>query len=137
MRYNMNAGLTKWLSFTVDGEKSLLIDFESRKVADWFSDFDKMAIRVGRDLTYGIKKQYEVLRASPTFAEYLNLGLGKPHLLTENYSGYYGVSLDKRNRMIMRPYPMDCSAKALKVCTTVIIKGVVDYHDGKENKIIP
>lgn len=61
------------------------------------------------------------------------------HYIFELYLMVSHVFLSANYRIIIKPVSDDLSAESLKVCDTLIIEGVIDYH-GKGSKhswIIP
>ncbi|AXU54319.1 TPA: type II toxin-antitoxin system YoeB family toxin [Clostridioides difficile] len=107
------------------------------KVEKYFSNFDLMRKKIGNDMTKTIKKRINQLMAADTFGIYLSTGLGKPHSLENDLKGFYGVSISKNYRLIIKPNTDDLSSEYLKVCKLVKIKGVEDYHGTKHEWIIP
>jgi len=113
------------------------IEFDDKKVKTLFDDFDLMAKKKGLEMTKIIKKRYQQLKAAETFAEYLLTGLGKPHSLSGDRYGLYGVSVTANIRLIVKPISEDISKESLIKCTKVIIKGAEDYHGDKITTYIP
>ena len=121
------------------------ITFEDANLEDLFRDMDNvrgaknlMQKKVGLPLAAMIKKRKNQLKASTTFAAYLQTGLGKPHSLSgSKFYNCYGVSLSANMRLIIQPSADDTSPESLSVCDTVIIKGVVEYHGSKDEWLIP
>jgi len=96
-----------------------------------------MKKKIGKDKTKATKKRYDQLKAANNFSQYLSLGLGKPHSLTGNHKGYYGVNITGNLRVIIRPDTESLNPISLKECDIVIIKGVEDYHGKKNEWLIP
>ena len=72
------------------------------------------------------------------FNQYLvELRFGKPHLLEDNLKGCFGISITGNYRLIVEPKSNKLDNISLKKCKTIIVKGVVDYHGGKNEWIIP
>lgn len=113
------------------------IEFDDKKVETLFNDFNLMARKKGIEFTKSIKKRYEQLRAAETFAEYLLIGLGKPHLLSGNKNRRFGISVTANIRLIVEPITEELSMESLKKCTKIIIKGAEDYHGDKITTYIP
>ena len=113
------------------------IEFDDKKVQTLFNDFKVMARKKGLVITKTIKKRYEQLKAAETFAQYLLTGLGKPHPLSGNKQGLYGINITGNIRLIVEPILKDLSAESLKKCIKVIIKGAEDYHGDKITTYIP
>ena len=121
------------------------IIYEDDSVKELFDDLCQIQMPrglmkrlIGAELTRSVKKRYDQLKSANNFSIYLSTGLGKPHSLTD-MEGCYGVHITANWRLIIQPIADNTSAEALKVCDTVQIKGVVDYHGkgAKSNWIIP
>lgn len=113
------------------------IQYSSKKVERYFIDYGLMQATIGLELTKAVKKQENHLKASRNFSIYLSLGLGKPHPLYGDLKGCYGVWLTGNIRLIIEPQAEDLSPKSLELCDLVKMKGVSDYHGGKDNWLIP
>ncbi|WP_066633943.1 type II toxin-antitoxin system YoeB family toxin [Desulfolucanica intricata] len=111
--------------------------YENQAVEKCFSDFDLMKRQIGKDLTRNTKKRYDQLKAAANFGIYLTTGLGKPHPLTGNLKGYYGISISGNIRLIVKPDVDSLDPASLRKCDSVIIKGVVDYHGQTQEWLIP
>jgi len=109
----------------------VLIEYENDSVKDIFTDFDLMKKKIGNEKTKTVKKRLNQLKASSNFSIYLMTGLGKPHPLFENLSGYYGINITGNVRLVVKPDSKNLKPEELKKCETVIIKGVMDYHGRK------
>ena len=107
------------------------------RVERYFSDFDLMRKKIGKDLAVTVKKRYDQLRAANNFSVYLMTGLGKPHLLVGNLKGCYGISVSGNIRLVVKPDVESLDAASLKECDSVIIKGVMDYHGQTQKWLIP
>lgn len=114
----------------------MLIEFESESVRKIFNDFELMKKEIGNEKTRATKKRLNQLEAAGNFSIYLTTGLGKPHPLSENLKGYYGISITGNVRLIVRPDVESLDPEALKECDTLIIKGMVDYHGRKNEWLI-
>ena len=111
--------------------------YDNPKVEKAFSNLEQMQKAHGKDFTKQIVKRCNEIIAMPHFSEYLELGLGKPHSLTGELAGCYGVSVTGNIRMIIEPVCEDLTIESLKACDEVIVRGVVDYHGQKYEWIIP
>ena len=109
----------------------------TNKVEKYFIDLSELQKEIGKEKTKTIKKHIDNLKASNNFNIFLSLGIGKPHSLTGNHQGEYGISVTKNIRLIVEPVCDNLSMEMLKLCDTIIIKGVEDYHGSKENWLIP
>ena len=121
------------------------IIYEDDSVKELFDDLCQVQMPrglmkrlIGAELTRSVKKRYDQIKAANNFGIYLSTGLGKPHSLTD-IEGCYGVHVTANWRLVIQPIAENTSAEALKMCDTVQIKGVVDYHGkgAKNNWIIP
>lgn len=83
------------------------------------------------------KKRINQLSASTNLGVFVSLGIGNPHLLQGNLYGYYSISISKNFRLIVKPIASDFDPKSLQQCETIMVKGIVDYHDGKQEWLIP
>lgn len=88
-------------------------------------------------MTKALIKRLNQLRAASNFKEYLEMALGKPHLLLGELHKCYGIHLNKNYRLIVEPIVDSLDIESLKKCQKINIKGVVDYHAGKYEWIIP
>lgn len=94
--------------------------------------------KIGLELARMLKKRLNILEATDNFNEYLlKIGLGKPHPLTNNLDNCYGIFISKNYRLVVEPITEKLDMESLKECKVLNIKGVLDYHDGKEEWIIP
>lgn len=119
------------------GDDILQIEYDNQRIEKQFSDYNKMSKHLGQDVARSIKKAMDRLRASPSFQTFLSLRLGSPHALAGEFSGCYGINITANIRLIVRPVSADNSSESLMVCSIVVVKGVSDYHGGKNNWIIP
>jgi len=113
------------------------IKYENQAIEKYFDDFDLMKRKIGKDLTRNIKRRHDQLMAAANFYIYLTTKLGKPHPLTGNLEGYYGISISGNFRLIVKPDVESLDLASLKKCDSIIIKGVVDYHGQKQEWLIP
>jgi proteic killer suppression protein/toxin YoeB len=127
------------VTILVRKESYVEIIYDDNEVEKLFNDFEMMKRKKGAEITRKIKNRYDFLVATINFKEYLDTTAGKPHALQQNRKGQYAVSVDKNKRLILEPITEnnDLSSKALEKCEKVIIKGVIDYHGGKETTYIP
>ena len=117
--------------------------YDSKKIEKYFRDLDdvpekgnELKRKVGPELARSIKKRYDQIKALPDFYQLMDFPLGKPEPL-ENTQADYSLRVDANYRLIIMPESKTKDPEELKKCTTVIIKGVVDYHGGKNNWILP
>lgn len=114
----------------------LQITYE-KNIEKYFLDYEFLRAKIGKDKTKSVKNRINHLVASDNFFIFLSLKLGNPHRLSGKMDNYYAVNITANFRLILQPISKDFSPEALKECTCVIVKGVDDYHDGKDNWIIP
>lgn len=98
-----------------------------------------MTKEIGSELTRSVKKRYNQISAFSTFYALQQSGIGKIESLDADLKGSYSLRLTKNYRLIIKPRSDNTSAESLKICDTVIIEGVIDYHgkSTKNNWIIP
>jgi len=111
--------------------------YENRTVEKYFSDFELMKKKIGKDLTRNTKKRCDQLKAAANFSIYLGVGLGKPHSLVGNLQEHYGITISDNIRLVVKPDVENLDPASLKKCDSVIIKGVMDYHGQKQEWLIP
>ena len=64
------------------------------------------------------------------------IGLGKPHPLLGDLDKCYAIHITKNYRMVVEPLETELDMESLKKCKILNIKGVLDYHGGKNEWII-
>ena len=78
------------------------------------------------------------LQAAENFNQYLTkIALGKPHHLEGNLYKCFGISITANYRLIVEPIETELDIESLRNCKILNIKGVLDYHGGKNEWIIP
>lgn len=121
----------------------MLLEYSTKQIANAFEDMYRspsrrlMARTIGADLARCVKKRADQMRASSSFQEYLDIGLGHPeHLKGRGFS--HSVRLDANNRLIFCPLSESLKRGALLCCHVAEIEGVADYHgrSGKWNWIL-
>lgn len=115
----------------------LHIEVHDKKLKKLLDDPDKLIKKIGLEMARMVKKRLEQLKASSNFKVYLGYGLGKPHALNGDLDKLYGIHLNKNYRLIVEPLVDLIDDESLKGCKEIDIKGVVDYHDGKIEWLIP
>lgn len=113
------------------------LKYDNQKVEKYFNDFTLFKKKIGLELARITKKRYDGLRAAKNFGVYLSTHLGKPHPLTGNLKGCYGISVSANIRLVIEFETVKVDLNSLKDCDTVTIKGVVDYHGQKQEWLIP
>ena len=125
--------ITTWVRKEVFVE----IKFDDNKVESFFENYNLMAKKKGLEFTKIVKKRVEQIKAAETFGDYLLTGLGKPHPLTQNKKGLYGIHLTGNKRLLVELEVENFEIETIKKCKKVIIKGVEDYHGTKNTTYIP
>lgn len=124
----------------------MYIEFENSDVKELFDDLNDvrhshnlMKSKIGAELTKAVKKRYNQLLAFSSFLSLLQSGIGKMESLEGDLKGSYSLHLSSNYRFILKPKAKDHSTESLKLCDTLIIEGVMDYHGkgNKYNRIIP
>lgn len=113
------------------------LEVSNPKLGKILSDPDKLIKKVGIEMSRMIKRRFNEMKSSPNFKAYVSYGIGKPHPLTGNLDKLYGIYLNKNYRLIVEPLIENLDFSFLEKCKIVDIKGVVDYHDGKIEWLIP
>jgi len=111
--------------------------YENAKVEQYFTDYNKMGVKIGNNEARSVKLRVNQLSAAVSFYEYLKLNIGKPHSLSGDLSDYYGVSITGNIRLIVKPMCDDRTPEMLRVCTKCEVRGVVKYHERKNEWIVP
>ena len=96
-----------------------------------------MQKKLGAELTRQIKYRYNQMNSFTSFFDLQSSRLGKIESLEGSFKGCYSVRLNANFRLIFRAKTEELSAESLKLCDTLIIEGVIDYHGSKYNWIIP
>ena len=122
----------------------MLIIYENDWIKELFSDISDVSNsknllqkKVGKERAFAAKKRKLQIEAATNFMSYLNLRIGKPHCLSGDLSGYYAIDINAHTRLIIKPQSEDLSPEALAKCDTVILKGIIEYHGGKNEWLIP
>lgn len=112
------------------------LSYENTRVEQYFADYAIMGVKIGVNETKTVKLRVNQLQAAISFYEYLKLNLGKPHSLSGDLSGYYGVSITGNIRLIVKPLCDNHTPEVLSVCTKCRVKGDVKYHERKNEWLI-
>lgn len=113
-------------------------EYKNDKVKKIINDSKLLQKKVGLEIGKSLKKRINQLEAANNFNEYLTkIGLGNPHPLTENLDKCYSISITANYRLIIEPLTESLDIESLKDCKILNIKGVLEYHDGKNEWIIP
>lgn len=112
--------------------------YQDEKVRKILCDAKTLQRKVGLEIGRKIKQRINQLEAADNFNEYLTkIGLGKPHTLEGNLDKCYGISITANYRIVVEPLETELDLESLKNCKVLNIKGVLDYHGGKNEWIIP
>lgn len=95
-----------------------------------------MQRKIGFESSVILRKRLLQIKAASNYYEYINTGLGKPHPLSENLKGWYGVSLLANTRLILKPDAESSSAEELKKSISALLRGILDYHGKKQNWLV-
>ena len=115
----------------------LEIEISDKVVAKIMNNSKKLQKIVGIDMARKIIQRFNELRSAPNFKDYLDYQIGKPHPLTGNLDNCFGIHLNRNYRLVVKPLAEQLDNNSLKECKKIDIKGVVDYHDGKCEWLIP
>lgn len=122
----------------------MLVTYDNDWIKELFTDLSDVANtknllqkKLGKDKTIAAKKRKNQIEAAPNFKSYLSFHIGNPHSLTGDLDGLYGVDINVHTRLIIKPVSENLSAEVLAKCDTVILKGIVEYHGGKNEWLIP
>lgn len=112
--------------------------YKDEKVRKILCDAKTLQRKVGLEMGRKIKQRINQLEAADNFNEYLTkIALGKPHPLEGDLDKYYGISITANYRIVVEPLETELDLESLKNCKVLNIKGVLDYHGGKNEWIIP
>ena len=122
------------LPFTF-GIRCSIIDLHNRyaKVEKVMTDAKQLVKKVGSDTAKAIIKRKNQLEAFSHIGELMKSGIDNPHLLENNLYGCIGWSVTANLRFIL-DIGLEKDEKYSKEKITV--KGVMDYHGGKNEWII-
>lgn len=112
------------------------VNYSNKRIANLFENYSKMQKAIGFERTKAIKKHMNNIKASNNFSIYMSIGLGKPHPLEAGLKNCFGIWVTRNIRLIVEPQAENFNVNSLKLCKSVIVKGVCDYHGGKEEWII-
>lgn len=116
----------------------LQLEYQDAKVKKVLCDAKMLQKKVGLEIGKKIKQRINQLEAADNFYQYITkIGFGKPHRLEGNLDKCYGISITANYRMIVELVETELNIESLKCCKIVNIKGVVDYHGGKNEWIVP
>ena len=119
------------------GGYGLKLYVHNKQLQKILDDPNKVIKKIGLDLARKFKQRFNELEACSNFKQYLDNGIGKPHPLVGDLDKLYGISLNKNYRLIVEPITDKLDDDSLRKCNEINIKGVMDYHDGKNEWLIP
>ena len=113
-------------------------EYQDEKVRKILCDARTLRRKVGIDMGRKIKQRMDQLQATENFNQYLmKIALGKPHPLDGDLAKCYAISITANYRIVVEPLETELDIESLKNCKILRIKGVLDYHGGKNEWIIP
>ena len=110
------------------------IRYANQKVEKFFSDYAVMQKKIPYEWVRTIKKHMDRLKAAECFGDFLALGLGKPEQLKGYKNIRYAIHITPNVRLIIE---LLVNSNTVVICEELEVKGVSDYHGGKENWYIP
>lgn len=109
------------------------IRYANDRVEKYFSDWGEIKRKLPMDWVRTIKKHIDRLKAAETFGDFMSLGVGHLEALKGKDLGKYSVRVNGNIRMILEPVRI---GERIEISVEIIVKGVVDYHGGKDNWFI-
>ena len=113
------------------------LEINDSKLQKIINDPNKLVKKVDLKMARKIHQRFNELSATSNFKQYLDSSIGKPHPLTGNLDNLFGINLNKNYRLIVKPLTDGLDDESLRECKNIEIKGVMDYHDGKYEWLIP
>lgn len=113
-------------------------EYQDEKIRKILCDAKILQRKVGLEIGKKVKQRMNQLEAAENFNQYLTkIGFGKPHPLVGDLDKCYGIYITANYRMVVEPIETELDMESLKKCKLLNIKGVLEYHDGKNEWIIP
>ena len=113
-------------------------EYHDEKVEKILCNAKTLQKKVGNEIAKKIKQRLNQIEAADNFNQYVTkIGFGKPHPLIGNLDKCYGISITANYRIVVEPLETELDMESLKNCKVINIKGVLDYHGGKNEWIIP
>ena len=113
-------------------------EYQDEKVKKILCDGKILQRKVGLEIGKKVRQRMNQLEAANDFNEYLTkLRFGNPHPLEGDLDKCFGISITGNYRLVVEPLETDLDIESLKKCKILNIKGVLDYHGGKNEWIIP
>ena len=114
------------------------LEYRDEKVRRILCDAKTLQRKVGLEIGRKVKQKLNQLEASNNLNEYLTkLRFGNPHPLSGSLNKCFGISITANYRIVIEPLETNLDIESLKECKKIDIKGVLDYHGGKNEWIIP
>lgn len=114
------------------------IEFHDEKVQKIMCDAKLLKRKINLEIARTVKRRINQLEATDNFNEYLTkVAFGKPHSLEGSLKGCFAISVTHNFRLIVEPLETKLDMESLKECKKINIKGVLEYHVGKYEWIIP
>lgn len=112
--------------------------YHNKNVQKIMQDPKLLQGKVGLEISKNVKRRLNQLESSFDFYYYLkNVRFGNPHPLKGDMKGNYSLSISPNYRLIVKPISNNKDIASFKDKKEIYIEGVVDYHDGKYEWIIP
>ena len=113
-------------------------EYQDEKVQKILCDAKILQRKVGLEIGKKVKLRLNQLESADNFNEYLTkIAFGKPHPLEGKLAKCFGISITANYRLIVEPLVKELNLESLKNCKVLKVKGVLDYHGGKNEWIIP
>ena len=113
-------------------------EYQDEKVRKILCDAKTLQRKVGLEFGKQIKKRMNQIEATDNFNEYLTIvRFGNPHPLEGNLDKCFGIGITGNYRIVVEPLETELDMESLKDFKKINIKGVLDYHGGKNEWIIP
>lgn len=114
---------------------TMRINYENNRIQKLIDNKLKLAKEKGSDFAKKLYKRLDQLKAFQNVNEFMGSGLDNPHILSGNLNNCIGWNIDANKRLIVSlgiSPSQPLTPEYVKI-EEIIIKGVVDYHGGKEN----
>lgn len=105
------------------------VTFASARLKKCFEDSAKLQREVDPSWVRTMMKQMAALIAAENFGDFLSLRLWHPEPL-EGSESRWSLRISANARLIIE---LDATNDTVVICTAVEVKGVCDYHGGKNN----
>ena len=112
------------------GGWSLQIFYASKELEQCFSDQRSIRQILPADWGRTLWKHLLHLKAADCFGDILDLHLGRPEILKGYKQPHGSLRIAGNVRLIIR---LEATHFSIRDCTEIEVKGVCDYHGGKDN----